>query len=114
MIYIVLALIYLLILNVIATIRLLKSELNENPQKLFQTILIWLLPLLGAVVISMLLNQDESIDLKKKNIIKSILLFIFIIKINNDRQKKKYKGYGDFESSDDILNAHFQASASDL
>jgi len=44
MIYLVLIAIYLLILNAIATIRLSKSELNEKTQKVFQTILIWVIP----------------------------------------------------------------------
>jgi len=114
MTYIVLSGIYLLLLNIIATLRLSKSELNENPQKVFQTIFIWVLPVIGAVIVSMLLNQDEPLELKKKNIMKSILLFTFIVKIKKDRKEKDYKGYGEFESSDDILNAHFQASASDL
>ncbi len=100
MIYLVLIAIYLLILNVIATIRLLKSELNEKTQKIFQTILIWILPLIGAVTVSMLLNQDEPIESKKKNIFKSILFFIFIVKIKNDKDKD-YQGYGQSNSAND-------------
>jgi len=114
MTYIVLAVIYFLILNVIATMRLSKSELNEKPQKVFQTILIWILPLIGAVIVSMLLNQDEPIELKKKNALKSILLFIFFVKIKRNKNKKDYKGYGETESPEDIYHASFQASASDL
>lgn len=114
MTYIVLSGIYLLLLNIIATLRLSKSELNENPQKVFQTILIWVLPVIGAVIVSMLLNQDEPLELKKKNILKSILLFIFIVKIKKDKSKKEYKGHGETESPADIYHASFQAGASDL
>ena len=114
MTYIVLAVIYLLILNIVSTLRLSKSELNEKPQKIFQTILIWMLPLIGALLVSMLLNQDEPMELKKKNMLKSILFFIFIVKIKKDKNKKNYKGYGETESPEDIYHASFQAGASDL
>jgi len=80
MIYILFVGIYIVVLNIIATIRLSKSELNEKPQKFFQTILIWLLPVIGAVIVSMLLNQFEPIELKKKSFPKQILFFIFIVK----------------------------------
>ena len=114
MTYLVITGIYLLLLNIIATLRLSKSELNEKAQKVFQTILIWILPLIGAVIVSMLLNQEEPMELKKKNILKSILLFIFIVKIKKYKSKKEYKGYGETESPEDIYHASFQASASDL
>lgn len=113
MIYIVLVVIYLFTLNVIATFRLSKSELYEKSQKVFQTILIWMLPLIGALFVSMLLNQHEAMELKNKNILKSILLFIFIVKIKKNRNKGN-RGYGETESPEDIYHASFQASASDL
>jgi len=114
MTYIVLTVIYIFILNVIATIRLSKSELYEKSQKVFQTILIWVLPLIGAVFVSMLLNQDEPIELKKKNILKSILLFIWIIKIKKDKNKKGYKGYEETESVDEVCNTSYHVLGSDL
>ena len=100
MVYLVLTVTYLLILNVIATIRLSKSELNEKTQKIFQTILIWILPLIGSVIVSMLLNQYEPMESKKKNVIKSILFFIFIVKIKKDKQKE-YQGYGERNLAND-------------
>jgi hypothetical protein len=113
MTYIVLAIIYLFFLNIVTTFRLLKSELYEKSQKVFQTILIWLLPLIGALFVSMLLNQHEAIELKNKNILKSILLFIFIVKIKKNKNNEN-RGYGETESPEDIYHASFQASASDL
>ncbi len=87
MAYIVLAGIYLLLLNIITTIRLSKSELNEKSQKVYQTILIWLLPLIGAVVVLTLLNQDEPVEFMNKNIFKNFMLFVFFIKIKKMKIK---------------------------
>jgi len=115
LVYVVLAVIYLLLLNIIATYRLSKSELTEKPQKVAQSILIWGLPLVGAVFISMFINEDEPVTLKSKNILLKILLFMFFAKIKKDKnQKKKPKGYSDTESPEDVYHASFQASASDL
>ena len=114
MTYMVLVVIYIFTFNVIATLRLSKSELNEKEQKILQTILIWIVPLVGAVTVSVLLNQDEPIKMKKKNIIKSILYFIFIVKVKKDENKKGYKGYGKIESPSDVYHASFQADASTL
>jgi hypothetical protein len=72
-----------------------------------------MLPLIGALIVSMILNQDEPIELKNKNMLKGILFFIFIIKIKKDKNKKN-TDYGETESPEDIYHASFQASASDL
>jgi len=48
----------------------------------------------------MLLNQDEPLDVKKKNVIKSILFFIFLVKIKKDK-KKEYQGYEERNSGND-------------
>ena len=114
MIYLVLIATYLLILNVVATIRLSKSELNEKTQKVFQTILIWILPLFGAIIVSMILNHHEPMELKKKNLLKSIVLFIFLVKIKIDNTTKEYKGHGKTATDEDIYHASFQGAAADL
>jgi len=113
MIYVVLATMYLLVLNVIATYRISKSELTEKPQKVAQTVLIWVLPLVGAVIVSMLLNQDEPIELKKKSMAKTILLFLFIVKVKTDKKQRKQNNDG-VESVDDYTYTYWGASASDL
>ncbi len=113
MAYIVLAGIYLLLLNIITTIRLSKSELNEKSQKVYQTILIWLLPLIGAVIVSTLLNQDEPVEFKNKNIFKNFMLFVFFIKRKKD-ENKEHNGYEKTESAADVYHASFQAGASEL
>ena len=98
--YIILIVIYLIVLNIVTTSRLLKSDLYEKYQKVFQTIFVWLLPFLGPMIVSMFLNEYEPIELNKKSIIKSIIFYIFIVKIKKIDKKKNIQGYGEKESID--------------
>jgi len=50
----------LLILNILVTIILLKNASFSNKQKKYQLILIWLLPLLGALLIYTFIREDNK------------------------------------------------------
>lgn len=76
MTYIYLVIIYIVIFNFVTTYRLIKTDMYDTIQKIFQTIIIWLLPLLGAAGITSFLN-DEPIVLSEK-MSKYILIWKFL------------------------------------
>lgn len=55
----------LLIINFIVTYKLLKDEYYEKRQKTIQLFIIWLLPIIGAVIIYLFLNRKDD---TKKNL----------------------------------------------
>ncbi len=48
--------IYILILNVVTTYRLIKDEIYNTWQKVLQICIVWLLPFIGAISVSYFLN----------------------------------------------------------
>lgn len=56
---------YLLLFNTVTTFRLVRSDMYNPTQKVFQSLAVWLLPLLGSVIISHFLN-DEPVVLSDK------------------------------------------------
>ncbi|WP_072679419.1 hypothetical protein [Arcobacter sp. LA11] len=52
-----------LIINFIVTYKLLKDEYYEKRQKTIQLFIIWLLPILGAILVYLFLNREKD----KKN-----------------------------------------------
>jgi hypothetical protein len=58
---------YVLLLNLIASYRLYRDELYEPWQKGVQFLLIWLLPLLGGMIVSVFLNRtlESQIQMPK-------------------------------------------------
>ncbi len=68
--------VYLFLFNSITTYRLLTSDMYEPTQKIFQSIVVWLLPFLGTAIIAHFLN-DEPIILSKK-VSKFILILKFL------------------------------------
>ncbi len=44
------------------TLRLWRSKLFDRPQKIAQSQLIWLLPLIGAVIVSSVLEDEDTRD----------------------------------------------------
>ena len=55
----------LLIINLIVTYKLLKDEYYEKKQKIIQLFIIWLLPILGAILVYLFLNKEKENN--KKN-----------------------------------------------
>ena len=101
--YILIILLYLLIINIITTIRLIKSDEYEISQRVIQTLLIWLLPLIGIFMVSHFLNDNPIVvkDNWIKYFIIKILLIPFLIKVI-----KLPKGhYNDISSSNYMTTA---------
>ena len=94
--------VYLVLLNIITTYRLIKSEDYEVSQKIIQCILLWILPLLGVLVVTFFLNQEPIVlseKVSKFRIILKILLFPWFIKIvfqgkNNSLYGVSNEGHG--------------------
>ena len=80
---ILLLIVYLLILNIITTIRLIKSNELESFQKTIQILIVWLLPILGVFLVSHFLN-DYPVIIKNNNLkyfLFKLLSFPFLIKV---------------------------------
>jgi hypothetical protein len=52
--------IYIVIVNLVTSYRLVIDEYYDNVQKTIQLLIIWLLPLLGAAIIAWFLNENKS------------------------------------------------------
>ena len=93
MTYILILIVYILIVNLITSYRLISDDFYNKIQKIIQLIIIWILPLLGVTIIAWFLNQNnvELIGLwKKYPKISAILGKLVFIKIT----KKDYvSGY---------------------
>ena len=104
--YLYYAVTYLVLLNVVTTYRLLKSEDYETIQKVVQFILLWTIPLLGVTLVIFFLNQIPIVlnkKMRKYKTILKILLFPWFIKIKSNGNKdigNSTSGYqADFGSS---------------
>ena len=74
--------VYLLLLNIVTSYRVFKSDSYSLLQKIFQFFLIWLLPLIGSIIVASFLNSlsNTSISIAKKHpMISSLLAFLFFI-----------------------------------
>ena len=65
-VFIVLGLLALIGLQVWATVRVFKSDLYERDQKWMQAKLIWLVPLIGAMLVLSVLKEDDTSDRKNR------------------------------------------------
>lgn len=74
--YIYLVIIYIILFNIVTIYRLIRTDMYSKTQKIFQTIIIWLLPLLGAAGISSFLNDEPIVVSEKMS--KYILIFKFL------------------------------------
>ena len=97
---------YLVLLNIVTTYRLLKTEDYKAVQKTVQFILLWTIPLLGVLIVTFFLNQEPIVlnkRIQKFKIILKILLFPWFIKIKANGNKdinNSTAGYqADFGSS---------------
>jgi hypothetical protein len=87
MIYVYVAIgLYLLIMNIVTTKRLLLSNMYEGMQKFFQVMIIWLIPFIGAILIANFLN-DEPIKIPKsmpriKARVLELIYLAFVIQYN--------------------------------
>lgn len=83
---IVITLIYFILLNVITSYRLIKSNGYEKKQKFYQILIIWLIPILGVILVSSLLNDEKvkiSKDLPKiPSRVLELLFLIFLVNYN--------------------------------
>jgi hypothetical protein len=64
--FIVLGLLALIGLQVWATVRVYRSDLYEREQKWMQAKLIWLVPLIGAMLVLSVLKEDDTSDRKNR------------------------------------------------
>ncbi|WP_294966968.1 hypothetical protein [Sulfurimonas sp.] len=81
---------YLVLLNIVTTYRLLKIEDYKVTQKIIQFILLWTIPLIGVLIVSLFLNQEPIVlskKMQKYKIILKILLFPWLIKIESNGGK---------------------------
>ena len=65
-VFIVLGLLALIGLQVWATVRVFRSDLYERDQKWMQAKLIWLVPLIGAMLVLSVLKEDDTADRKNR------------------------------------------------
>jgi hypothetical protein len=65
-VFIVLGLATLVGFQVWATVRVHRSDLFEREQKWHQTKLIWLVPLIGAMLVLSVLKEDDASDRKNR------------------------------------------------
>ena len=65
-VFIVLALATLIGFQVWATVRVYRSDLFEREQKWHQAKLIWLVPLIGAMLVLSVLREDDASDAKNR------------------------------------------------
>ena len=57
----------LVILNLYATVRIVRDALSERIQKSFQVVLVWLVPVIGAVLV-LFLQRKESFQRRQYEI----------------------------------------------
>jgi hypothetical protein len=65
-VFIVMGLLALIGLQVWATVRVYRSDLYERDQKWMQAKLIWLVPLIGAMLVLSVLKEDDTSDRKNR------------------------------------------------
>jgi hypothetical protein len=70
-VFMVLGLLALVLLQVWATVRVYRSDLYEREQKWMQTKLIWLVPLIGAMLVLSVMKEDDTSDRKNRTHLKS-------------------------------------------
>jgi len=80
--------IYIITLNIVTTIRVLKSEYYTKIQKIIQIFLIWFLPIVGVTLVIIFLNM-ETISINKVSFSKKLFYFLFFIKIKDSYKIKK-------------------------
>ena len=76
--YIYLVIIYIILFNIVTTYRLIKTDMYGMTQKIFQAIIIWLFPLLGAAGISSFLNDEPIVLSEKTSKYILVLKFLFL------------------------------------
>jgi len=65
-VFICMGLLALIGLQVWATVRVFRSDLYEREQKWMQAKLIWLVPLIGAMLVLSVLKEDDTSDRKNR------------------------------------------------
>jgi hypothetical protein len=70
-VFIVLGLLALVALQVWATVRVYRSDLYEREQKWLQAKLIWLVPLVGAMLVLSVMKEDDTSDRKNRTHLRS-------------------------------------------
>ena len=65
-VFIIMGLLALIGLQVWATVRVFRSDLYERDQKWMQAKLIWLVPLIGAMLVLSVLKEDDTSDRKNR------------------------------------------------
>ncbi len=91
---------YLVLLNIVTTYRLLKTENYEVSQKIIQFVLLWAIPFFGVFIVTFFLNQDPIVlnkKIQKFRIILKILLFPWLIKIKSSASKEIGNSYSGYE-----------------
>lgn len=86
---------YIILLNIVTSYRLYISTDYELFQKTIQIIIIWVIPFLGAILISFFLNQIPIVltkKYKKFSLLLRILFFPFMIKIEKRKGNFYYDG----------------------
>jgi len=104
MTYIYSLIIYIILFNIVATYRLIQTDMYDATQKIFQAIIIWLFPLLGAVGISSFLNNEPIVvseRMLKYILILKFLFLPFMIKFKT----KLDKDIGNYNTGGSDINA---------
>ena len=98
MTYIWYIIIYILVVNLITSFRLIIAVEYNRLQKLFQFFIIWCIPLFGVVIVSYFLNQIPIIlseKLSKYTLIIKIILYPLLIKVKSFESTFNNSNYAD-------------------
>jgi hypothetical protein len=87
---------YVLLLNLIASYRLYRDELYAPWQKRVQFLIIWLLPLLGGLIVSVLLNRTLEPQIRMPKYLKWVGSFFLLGGLNKQNgYPSSTNDYGD-------------------
>jgi len=90
MIFLYCLVVYFVILYIVTTVRLFRSDSYSMIQKIIQFCIIWFIPAIGVIVVALFLNQ-EPIKLKKSSFLKKLFLSLFFVEI----EKRSISDYPD-------------------
>ena len=93
--YLTILIIYLVVLNLFTSYRLLNDDYYDRMQKSIQMFIVWILPFFGAILIAHF-NTKEKIKLagiyKRLSLVSRFVAMIFFIKLYSKKESNTYGG----------------------
>lgn len=92
----------MLYLSIVASIHLSKSDAFSAPQKFYQYVLIWMIPIIGSVIVLSVLMEELSPVMERKNqpsfLFKLVALSLFFETTNSKSNNDLSEDDGGFDS----------------